>query len=89
MTSASDACHTLDELAHEHFDRAVFTARVDGRGARHAATATPLAPRTQEKLHARGVDAFYTHQATAIDALVAGRSVVVASAISVSSWNCS
>jgi DEAD/DEAH box helicase domain-containing protein len=79
VTSASDACHTLDELAHEHFDRAVFTARVDGRGARHAATATPLAPRTQEKLHARGVDAFYTHQATAIDALVAGRSVVVAS----------
>ena len=79
VTPASDACDTLDELTHEHFDRAVFTARVPGRAAVHAATVTPLAATTEEKLRARGVDALYTHQAGAIDALRAGRSVVVAS----------
>lgn len=76
---AADACDTLDELTHEHFDRAVFTARVEGRGARHAPTTTPLAPRTVEKLQGRGIDALYTHQAAAVDALLGGRSVVVAS----------
>jgi len=79
VTPATDACHTLDELTHEHFDRAVFTARVPGRAAVHAAPAMPLATTTEEKLHARGIDALYTHQATAIDALRAGTSIVVAS----------
>jgi len=76
---ASDACHTLDELTHEYFDRAVFTERVAAREAEYANPAATLAPTTQEKLRARGVDALYTHQAAAIDALLAGRSIVVAS----------
>jgi len=78
-TPASDACHTLDELTHEYFDRAVFTERIAARGAEYATPAAPLAPTTQEKLRGRGVDALYTHQAAAIDALLAGRSIVVAS----------
>jgi len=79
VNPASDACHTLDELTHEYFDRAVFTERVAARAAEYATTDAPLAPTTQEKLRGRGVDALYTHQAVAIDALLAGRSIVVAS----------
>ena len=78
-TEPQDACSTLDTLAHEHSDRAVSQARVPARVARCATPALALSATTKARLHARGVDALYTHQAAAIDALRDRRSVAVVS----------
>jgi DEAD/DEAH box helicase domain-containing protein len=57
----------------------VFGARVPAREARTAMPAIPLAPEIGARLAARGVEQLWSHQAAAVDALCAGRSVVVAS----------
>jgi DEAD/DEAH box helicase domain-containing protein len=74
----SDACDTLDDLAHEHFDRVVANASLPARAARHAASQPVLSSLVTERLRARDIDALWSHQAAAIDALRAGRSIVVA-----------
>jgi DEAD/DEAH box helicase domain-containing protein len=81
-TSASnrraDACDTLDQLAHEHFDRVVANTSLPAREARPAGREPSFSPVVAARLRARGVDALWSHQAEAIDALRGGRSVVVA-----------
>ena len=73
-----DAVATLDCLAHEHFDRVAFSARLPARAARRGSTAVPLSRRVVERLTARGVDELWDHQARAVDALRAGTHVVIA-----------
>jgi DEAD/DEAH box helicase domain-containing protein len=74
----ADACDTLDDLAHEHFDRVVANTSLPARAAAPASAPPELTPTVRERLHARGVDALWSHQAAAVDALRAGRNVVVA-----------
>jgi DEAD/DEAH box helicase domain-containing protein len=74
----ADACDTLDDLAHEHFDRVVANTALPARAAEAASAPPDLTPTVRERLHARGVDALWSHQAAAVDALRAGRNVVVA-----------
>ena len=73
-----DACTTLDDLTHEHFDRVVSSARLPARLARPAAPDTPLHPLVASRLAGRGIDELWAHQSAAVDALRAGRDVVVA-----------
>ena len=77
MTS-TDACATLDELAHEHFDRVVSNTRLPARTGHSQSPDTPLSATVAARLRARGIDALWTHQAVAADALRAGRNIVVA-----------
>src|SRR4051794_15215632 len=63
----------LDGLVDD--DRLVHLERLPARTARTAELATPLPPEVQARLP---VDAFWTHQAEAIDLARAGRSVAIA-----------
>ena len=74
----TDACDTLDDLAHEHFDRVVANTSLPGRAARPASAPPELSTTVTERLRARGVDTLWSHQAAAVDALRAGRNIVVA-----------
>jgi len=74
-----DACTWLDELAAdpELAGRMVHREALPERPARHTSLAEPLHRDVSARLLARGVDALYTHQAAGIDALRAGRSIVI------------
>jgi len=74
----ADACDTLDDLAHEHYDRVVADTSLPERAARPATRPPALSVPVTERLQARGVDELWTHQGAAIEALRAGRNVVVA-----------
>jgi DEAD/DEAH box helicase domain-containing protein len=74
----ADACDTLDDLAHEHFERVVANTSLPERVAKPATAAPQLTAPVQERLRARGVETLWSHQAAAVDALRAGRNVVVA-----------
>jgi DEAD/DEAH box helicase domain-containing protein len=74
----ADACDTLDDLAHEHFDRVVGDTTLPERPARPATAPPELTERVTERLRARGVDTLWSHQAAAVESLRAGRNVVVA-----------
>jgi DEAD/DEAH box helicase domain-containing protein len=76
----ADARTALDELAAdpELIGRCVHREVLPERPARYASTAKPLHPEVAARLEARGISKLYAHQADAIDALDAGRSVVVA-----------
>jgi DEAD/DEAH box helicase domain-containing protein len=74
----ADACDTLDDLAHEHFDRIVANTSLPARAARPAATQPSLSPLVTERLRARGVDTLWSHQAEAVEALRARRNIVIA-----------
>jgi DEAD/DEAH box helicase domain-containing protein len=74
----ADACDTLDDLAHEHFDRVVANTSLPERVANPATAPPQLTATVHERLRARGVDTLWSHQAAAVDALRAGRNVVVA-----------
>ncbi|MDQ1430602.1 MAG: box helicase protein, partial [Actinomycetota bacterium] len=76
--SLTDACTTLDDVAHEHFDRVVSSARLPAREGRTATPQTPLSDTVRARLWLRGVADLWEHQASAIDELRAGRNVVVA-----------
>ena len=69
----ADACDTLDDLAHEHFDRVVANASVPARAAQPAPTQPALSAAVIHRLRAHGIDALWSHQADAVDALRAGR----------------
>ncbi len=73
-----DACTTLDDLAHEHFDRVVSSARLPARAGQPAAPGAPLHPLVASRLGGRGIEDLWAHQAAAVDTLRAGRNVVVA-----------
>ena len=74
-----DACAWLDELAADPdlAGRLVHREVLPERPARYAALAEPLHRDVAARLLARGVDPLYAHQAAGIDALRAGRSIVV------------
>ena len=74
----ADACDTLDDLAHEHFDRVVANTSLPARAARPATAPPALSTTVTERLRSRGVETLWSHQAAAVDALRAGRNVVVA-----------
>jgi DEAD/DEAH box helicase domain-containing protein len=74
----ADACDTLDDLAHEHFDRVVANTALPARPPSAARRAPALTTPVAERLQARGVETLWSHQAAAIDALREGRNVVVA-----------
>jgi DEAD/DEAH box helicase domain-containing protein len=74
----ADACDTLDDLAHEHFDRVVANASVPARAAQPAPEQPRLSSAVTARLQARGIDALWSHQADAVEALRAGRNVVIA-----------
>jgi len=75
-----DACDTVGELcAHpELSERVVFRATLPARPSRFAEPEVELRRDTMALLGQRKIDALYTHQARAVDALRAGRSIVVA-----------
>ncbi len=75
-----DARATLDELAADpDFEgRCVHREVLPERPARYRQTAEPLHPEFAARLASRGIYELYAHQAEAIDALRARRSVVVA-----------
>src|SRR5258706_2749340 len=80
-TSGSlDARATLDELAAdpELIGRCVHREVLAERPARYQELAAPLHPEVEARIAARGIPRLYAHQAAAIDALRARRSVVVA-----------
>ena len=54
--------------------------KIPARPARTAELVHSLDPRLRQALHARGIEEFYTHQASAIDAVRSGEHVVVATA---------
>jgi DEAD/DEAH box helicase domain-containing protein len=74
----ADACDTLDDLAHEHYDRVVANTALPARAARPALVAPSFSATVADRLRDRGVDTLWSHQAAAVDALRAGRSIVVA-----------
>jgi len=75
-----DARAALDELIAdpELAGRCVHQEVLPERPARYAGTAAPIHAEVEARLAARGIPALYAHQAAAIDALAARRSVVVA-----------
>jgi DEAD/DEAH box helicase domain-containing protein len=75
-----DAPGTLDELANnaDFLGRCVHREVLAARPARFGETEKPLDPEVAARLAARGIDHLFEHQARAIDALRAGRSVVAA-----------
>jgi DEAD/DEAH box helicase domain-containing protein len=79
---AIDACAALDELAAdpELIGRCVHREVLPERLARYRELAAPLHPEVVARIEARGIHQLYEHQAAAIDALRARRSVVVATA---------
>jgi len=74
----TDACNTLGAVAHEHSDRVVCNTVLPARAARAAGDDLALSPLVDSRLRGRGVEALWSHQAAAIDALRHGRSVAVA-----------
>jgi DEAD/DEAH box helicase domain-containing protein len=77
LTDFADACTTLDDLAHQYVDRIVANTVLPARAAHPATPGTPLSPRVETRLHERGIDSLWSHQADAVDALRLGRHVVV------------
>jgi DEAD/DEAH box helicase domain-containing protein len=79
-TRGHDACGALDELAAdpEFMGRCVHREVLPERPARYQQLAEPLHPEVAARIGARGIHELYAHQAVAIDALRARRSVVVA-----------
>src|ERR1700687_3181306 len=79
-TRGHDACGALDELAAdpEFMGRCVHREVLPERPARYQQLAEPLHPEVEARIAARGIDRLWAHQAAAIDALRARRSVVVA-----------
>jgi DEAD/DEAH box helicase domain-containing protein len=75
-----DSPATLDELANsaDFLGRCVHREVLAARPAGYATTEAPLHPEVAARLAARGIDQLFGHQAGAIDALRAGRSVVAA-----------
>jgi DEAD/DEAH box helicase domain-containing protein len=75
-----DARDALDEFAAEPglADRCVHRELIPASAARYAPTKETLHREVVTRLRARGVEALYEHQAAGVDALRAGRSVVVA-----------
>ncbi len=75
-----DARATLDELVAdpELLGRCVHREVLAERPARYRQLAAPLHPEVHARLAARDIDGLFAHQAAAIDALRARRSVVVA-----------
>jgi DEAD/DEAH box helicase domain-containing protein len=75
-----DARTTLDELAAdpELIGRCVHREVLPERPARYQSLSAPLHPEVSARIEARGIHELYAHQADAIDALRARRSVVVA-----------
>src|SRR4051794_9481871 len=75
-----DACTWLDALAAdpELAGRCVHREVLPERVARYAALKEPLHPDVAARLSSRGFDDLYAHQVAGIDALRAGRRVVVA-----------
>ncbi|MDX1662863.1 MAG: DEAD/DEAH box helicase [Candidatus Promineifilaceae bacterium] len=61
-------------------EQVVAWERLPARPARTAPLQEPLTPALQRALAARGIEAFYTHQARAIDCIRVGQNVVVATA---------
>lgn len=74
-----DAVRIVDALARDPATRERITHRatLPGRPAVTAATSAPLHPETTGRLEARGTLPLWSHQARAIDALLAGRHVVL------------
>ncbi|HXH61719.1 MAG TPA: DEAD/DEAH box helicase, partial [Fimbriimonadaceae bacterium] len=60
-------------------ERAVGQLLVEGRQARFADLSAPLHPMLSAALRSSGIERFFTHQAQAIDASLAGRDVMVVS----------
>ncbi len=75
-----DARAALDELAADPDleGRCVYRELLAAREPRYARLSEPLHPEVVARLRARAIDPLYAHQAAAIDALRAGRSIVVA-----------
>ncbi len=75
-----DAGDALDALAAdpELAGRCVHREVLEERPPRYASLHAPLHRDVAARVRARGIDAFYAHQATGIDALRDGRSIVVA-----------
>jgi DEAD/DEAH box helicase domain-containing protein len=75
-----DACDTLSAIAAdpELEGRLVYRRSLPARAARTSPLQRPLHDEVRERLAARGIDELWTHQAQAIDALHAGKHVVVA-----------
>jgi DEAD/DEAH box helicase domain-containing protein len=69
----------LDALtrARDYGGELVHVERLPARAARHGEPDRPLAPALRDALAAQGIARLYTHQAQAIDAVRAGRSVVL------------
>ena len=86
VTLPSVDSHTLDALTAlqvlaldpEVSERLVHVERIPARPARMALTAAPLHPGVAERLDAWGIEGLYHHQAQAVDALRARRSLVLA-----------
>jgi DEAD/DEAH box helicase domain-containing protein len=76
----ADARAVLDDLAAdpELIGRCVHREVLPERPARYAQLAAPFEPEVEARIAARGIDRLWAHQAEAIDALRARRSVVVA-----------
>jgi DEAD/DEAH box helicase domain-containing protein len=75
-----DAPVALDELAADPDleGRCVYRELLAARAPRYAPVSEPLHPEVVARLRARGIDPLFAHQATGIDALRSGRSIVVA-----------
>ncbi len=80
MSEGLDACDVIGELRRdpELGERIVHVERVPEQSAGHGETAEAIHPDLRERMAERGINALYTHQALAIDALRDGRHVVVA-----------
>jgi DEAD/DEAH box helicase domain-containing protein len=77
--STTDACDTFAALAEEPqlVERVVYTTRTAARSPRFAEPASGLSPELRSCLIRNGITALWEHQAQAVDALRAGRSVVL------------
>ncbi len=75
-----DAADTFARLRDDprFAERAAHLAILPERAARFAATKDPVPDEVIERLHSRGVDRLFCHQAEAIDRLRAGESIVMA-----------
>ena len=75
-----DACDvlTLAGLEPDNLGRLVHEIEIPARAARTAQPTCDLHPETRERLAARGYSDLYSHQCAAIDALVGGQHVAVA-----------
>ena len=75
-----DAVDTLDAIAADPdlFERSVYRTNLPARPARTAPLHTELHPEVVARLASRGITELFTHQAAAIDQLVAGTNIVVA-----------